>query len=168
MKKIGTLTLQRFNGTEVWEISDGSFSIFRRNGASHVNFWVTAQKLTSEPLEDTYPETEPALEILTRPEYIPDALAGHQFSIPEYSDAIENEWGEDGSFFNNFYYYEHQNLENMALEILAYSDGLYTLRFRCRTDDLNYYDGSKPQTEIEVCCDLGLENELRGHWVWSV
>ncbi len=52
----------------------------------------------------------------------------------------------DGSF----YYLEHQPARNNRMEILARDGNRLKIRVSGSTEDVNYYDGSKPENRLQL------------------
>ena len=50
----------------------------------------------------------------------------------------------------NFYYCEHEASEENRIQILSVSEHSVRARITGTTIDINFYDGSKPATQLEV------------------
>ena len=149
------MTLQRFNGEEVYAVEsatiehskdeDGLYAVtFRAEaGGAPVRTLADAESLRAEPFaEVTLHLPKPPALVLT---------LGRTFSLPEG-------WDEStGEFHTNFYYCEHEPMDNNEVVILE-RDGL---RVRARltgtTTDVNFYDGSKPDTKVVVEANFTLQ-----------
>lgn len=138
----GTLTFQRFNGTERFAIERAELFFVEREGSPWLSFDFDADRT---PLL-TLPDTE-ALHALPGGEFnvnVPgvdlDGLVGKVFSIPHGDD--------DGDWLARIYYVEHDAAKNCTIRIVERDAD----RFRIAADgyctDLNFYDGSKPDTHF--------------------
>lgn len=65
----------------------------------------------------------------------------------ELLTGIEKETGDP---IASLYYAEHQGLDNNIIDIRRVGDNLYYVTWRAETCDVNFYDGSKPVTVVEV------------------
>ena len=143
---VGLLTFQRFNGIEQFAIQQAQ--LFLLDGYDQcspcLSFDFTAD---ASPLA-TLPDTEslhasPSGEFNV---YVPNLdvenLVGQVFSIPR--GAVDGDW------YARIYYVEHDAANKCTLRVLE-RDGE---RFRVAVDgyctDLNYYDGSRPDTRLEL------------------
>ena len=64
------------------------------------------------------------------------------FDLEQPNEANE----ADGSF----YYLEHQPTRNNRMEILARDGNRLKIRVSGSTEDVNYYDGSKPENRLQL------------------
>jgi hypothetical protein len=48
------------------------------------------------------------------------------------------------------YYYEHEDLDNNVIDVLRQEQDCFQIRWTATTLDVNYYDGSKPDTRVEI------------------
>ena len=56
-----------------------------------------------------------------------------------------------------FYYFSHQALRDNKVKVLSQlSETKIRVHWTGRTQDVNYYDGSKPDARIEVECDFDI------------
>ncbi|WP_345685899.1 hypothetical protein [Novipirellula caenicola] len=49
-----------------------------------------------------------------------------------------------------FYYYEHQPLRKNSVQILDRNGDAFTVRWSGVTQDVNHYDGTKPEAGVEI------------------
>lgn len=141
---VGTLTLHRFNGDEIFHVSEATVLYFIRNGYATLHFEVTAQQ---EPVK-TLPDTESlharpsgAWQLIV-PSFDPIDFVGKTFSIPEGYDVQADE------YVTNFYYVEHDAVDNADLAVLGREGERFHIRITGTVTDVNFYDGSKPPTRI--------------------
>src|SRR5689334_19277749 len=136
---VGTMTLHRFNGEEAYAVQSATIEHYKDEDSLYS---VTFRAETGGAPVRTLPDTEslraqPFAEITLRlPK--PPALAltpGKTFSLPEGYDEAS------GEYYTNFYYCEHEPMDNNEVTILQ-RDGL-TVRARLTgmTKDVNFYDG---------------------------
>ena len=149
------MTLQRFNGEEAYAVQSATIEHSKDEDGLYA---VTFRAETGGDPVRTLPDTEslhaqPFAEItLHLPK--PPALVltpGRTFSLPKGYDEGA------GEYQTNFYYCEHEPMHNNEVAILE-RDGL---RVRARltgtTTDVNFYDGSKPDTKVLVEADFTLQ-----------
>jgi hypothetical protein len=74
----------------------------------------------------------------------PDNLAGSRFSVPNgYDESIEDQVA-------TIYYVEHQPIDNNEVEVLSRKGDVFHVRWTGTTTDVNHYDGSQPDTRVEI------------------
>ena len=71
-------------------------------------------------------------------------LVGRLFVVPSASD----EQLKDN--VATLYYYEHDDLNNNVIEVVGRDGDLFHVHWTATATDVNYYDGSKPDTEIVI------------------
>jgi len=138
--------LRRFNGVESYDVETAKCNSYQREGATEAVFVVTTSRCNAS-LSDTeelyatpnieigFKICEPLSSIFT---------AGAKYSnLPEYDEDLE-EW------MTNLYYCEHQGVDNVTVEIESADSGTVTATIQGTTTDINYYDGSKPDTTVFV------------------
>lgn len=143
---IGILSFHRFNGTEQFSISRAEVFLLREyeGNSPRLSF---AFEVDSIPLA-TLPDTEP-LCALPNGEFNVDVstldvsgLVGQVFSIPEGDS--------DGDWLARIYYVEHDAARNCTLRVLERNGGQFRVSVDGYCTDLNFYDGSKPDTHFEL------------------
>lgn len=143
---VGTLAFHRFNGTERFSVAKAELFLLKgfEGSPPRLSFDFEAD---STPLE-TLPDTE-SLRALPNGEFnieVPSldlsGLVSQVFSIP-HGDL-------DGDWLARIYYVEHDAASNCTVRVLEQDAD----RFRVSVDgyctDLNFYDGSKPDTHFEL------------------
>jgi hypothetical protein len=151
---VGTMTLQRFNGEEAYAVESATIEHYKdeEDGVYAVTFRAETGGAPIRTLPDTESlHAHPSAEVTLHLRKLP-ALAlkpGQAFTLPKGYD--------DGEYQTNFYYSEHEPMDNNEVTILQ-RDGL---RVRARltgtTTDVNFYDGSKPDTKVVVEADFTLQ-----------
>jgi hypothetical protein len=142
----GQLVLHRFNGDEIYHLRLARMQLDSVEGRNLLTFTVFAQEEAVQTCPDTAPHpTTPNCEATFLLDDFNEAeLVGRQFLLPMGYDEIL------GNYPATFYYYDHQDLNNNVIEVLHQdSDGFY-VRWTATTEDVNFYDGSKPDTRIEI------------------
>jgi hypothetical protein len=141
---IGTLSFHRFNGSEQFSIAQAKLFLLKgyEDDSPHLSFDFEA---ASTPLT-TLPDTEP-LHALPSGEFNVDVptldvsnLVGQVFSIPEGNSA--------GDWLARIYYVEHDAARNCTLRVLEWNGDQFRVSVDGYCTDLNFYDGSKPDTHF--------------------
>ena len=154
----GTLALHRFNGIERFEIKTAKMFLLGDPGNYTLWFELETTNEASVRNEDTagHPAT-PSLSVgVTLTEFSVDTLVGselHHAGIPcEASEEDEDVSGVEGqdSCEALMYYYEHQPLRDVRIAITGRSEDGFIVRGTATTPDVNFYDGSAPDTKVEI------------------
>jgi hypothetical protein len=143
---VGVLTLHRFNGEEIYNVSEAVIRYFVGEDGVCVDFQVKTDQEPVQTLPDTqelqgWPNGEWQLFM---PEFDPDDLVGRVFSIPQGYDE------QDEEYRTNFYYVEHEPIDDNQITVLGREGERFRVRLTGAVPDVNYYDGSKPPTRVEV------------------
>lgn len=141
-----TLVLHRFNGDEVYAVKSATLQVFPRDGAFDLFLYVNTKAKALKLLPDTKglnarPNAEVYIEVES-----PDAskFVGRRFSIPKsWSDEV-------GDHVSCIYYCEHSDLNNNEVQILEQKEDKFLVHWTGSTTDVNHYDGSKPDTNVEI------------------
>lgn len=148
------LTINRFNGTEVFPIASAHLFTVRDNEDLTLWFEIEAAEKGAHFNADTlvYPATPSAELGIQMAQFDSSKLVGQQFTHPGISS-------DDGdSCCALFYYYEHQPLRDNQVSILSQSRNIFKICWIARTQDVNFYDGSKPDAKIEITADFTLKS----------
>jgi hypothetical protein len=146
MTSEGRFILHRFNGDEVYRIH--SAAMLTHPIEDGVMLWFQVQAET--PALQTLPDTEvlkarPNAEVgIALPSVDLTQLAGHSFSVPS---AYDNEM-ED--YVASIYYCEHEDLNENEVVVLERRGSAFRVYWTASTTDVNYYDGSKARTRVEI------------------
>ncbi len=133
------LILKRFNGTEIFAVESTEFT----HDEEGYSFQVDCKAgLLSAPLEDSGTDRSPRLEITFPVEN------GAPMDVDDVMELTEDE--DEIGEYTNFYYYSHQPLFDVCVHILEKTESAYRVEITAKTQDVNYYDGSKPDAEITV------------------
>lgn len=143
------LQIHRFNGTEHFAIV--SAKCFAVENGEEITLWfeVEATSDGAKQCRDTADFTAS-----------PSAELGIPVSCFNINDFVGREFRHAGTSNDNvdscasiFYYYEHQPLRDNHVTVLSrISERNFRVRWIARTQDVNHYDGSKPDTRIEIEC----------------
>jgi hypothetical protein len=141
------LHIYRFNGTERFAI--GTARCFTVGTGDELTLWFEIETVSdgSQTCSDTaeYAATPSAELGILVDDFNLNTIAGREFHHAGTAD------DEEDSCTSLFYYYEHQPLrENHVTVISRIDDRTLRIRWTARTQDVCYYDGSKPDAIIEI------------------
>lgn len=143
---VGVLTLNRFNGQEQFAVSEATILQYENGG----NFVLSIEIGTDGKAIKTLPDTK---ELKARPNaefnlQVKDfdwaSLVGNCFAIPKGYDE------ETGEYRTLFYYCEHEDTDDNLIKITERDGDKFHVIITASCVDVNYYDGSKPPTKIEI------------------
>lgn len=140
------LTLKRFCGDEKYPIESAEWYIMDGDGTWDDPYTLCLEmqfEAGIELHEDT--ETlgaEPSWEI----SFPALKLAEEDLQVG-FMMEMDNDDEEEEA---NFYYCEHQPTLKNKMEILEIKDDSLLIHLTGKTEDVNYYDGSKPKNELDV------------------
>ena len=135
---LNKLILKRFCGEEYYPVQSASWSIWR-DRTFCVEMWFTEGENLHEDTE--YLEQEPGWELYFDVPSITEESLQPGFVL-EQKDIIEDE--------THFYYCEHLPTFDNRLEILDREEDRLLLKVTGTCCDVNYYDGSKGNNELEI------------------
>jgi hypothetical protein len=144
--ELGTLTLHRFNGDEVFGLSKATIRAHPEGDDVVLYLYVDTHQRPIKTLPDTeelnaWPNAEVTIRV-PRAQFA--SLVGRRFSVPKsWDDAVEDH-------VSCIYYCEHEDLNDNEIEFLESSGDAFKVRWTGITTDVNYYDGSKPDTRVVV------------------
>lgn len=144
---MGIFTLNRFNGVEKYEISEAKIYAVKKN-ENEIMVWLEVET-EQEPIQ-SLPDTvdckmNPSGEITV---YL-DHLNLENFGEQEFT--ISKGYDEDSKdLVARLYYFEHQDVNSNMLKMKYKGNGIFDIYWTGVTTDISYYDGSKPDTTIEV------------------
>ena len=142
MQPKGTLELHRFNGTEIFKISKAEIFVLTEEDGSHV---INLEIDTEEAPIQTLPDTEslrahPNAEVTAKLDSLnPDEWTGQSFHTTNSEDLD-----------CRLYYCEHEDVENVHIQVKRQVGNRFHVHWAGTATDVNFYDGSKPDTRIEV------------------
>lgn len=146
----GTLSLSRFNGTERFAIETAR--MFTVGDADDIKLWFEIETVQdgAKQNEDTkpYPAAPKAELGIALGDFSADSLVGRDFyHVGPTSD-------NEDSCDSLFHYYEHQPLQNNHVVVSKRDRDTFKVRWSATTQDVNYYDGSKPDAIVEIDADF--------------
>ncbi|MGC6588584.1 hypothetical protein ACPV3A_27025 [Paenibacillus sp. Dod16] len=153
----GTLTLIRYNGTEKHALA-GSKAYATRNQVNErpqIMLWFETET-EPEPLQ-SLPDSD---ELLNNPDaeltiYL-DTLKLDVFAPLEFT--IAQGYNENSrSLDARLYYFEHQEVNDNRGRIEYRGNSVFYVYWKGTTMDVNYYDGSKPDTRLELEGEFTME-----------
>lgn len=144
--------LHRFNGDEEYRLDTAVVRVIRSyEGGTDTGVTVWFEALAdpdaARRCEDTADAgAAPSAEVgvaMTEAEADIDRLVGRTFLMPGAAE------GED-SAMSLLYYFEHESLRDNRITVVSREGGLLRLRWTGECDDVNFYDGSKAPTRLEI------------------
>ena len=154
MQPKGTFEIHRFNGVEIFRVSDALIMVYKdEDGVYVVNFEAETKGDAIATLPDTQglngcPNAEVSVKI---PEFHPDTMAGCDFA-----PLCDNDM--DGA---RFYYVEHDILRQARITVLRQAGKRFHVRMSGMATDVNHYDGSKPDARIEIDARFEFKDYLK-------
>lgn len=151
---MGTFTLYRFNGIEQFTITEAKVYAVE-NDDKNIMLWLEMET-DEQPLRSVADTAgcgmNPSGEVTVYLDQLKLGTFGEQsFTIPSGYDE------ETRSLIAGLYYFEHQEVNNNTLRLSYKGDGVFSAHWTGTTTDISYYDGSKPDTRIEVTGDFFFE-----------
>jgi hypothetical protein len=143
---IGTFILRRFIGDEIYQLQSATINIAAVDDGVEVTFTARAAPGALQALPDTaqFPATPHVEARAFLSWWDAHMLVGQRFLIPTGYDDQRDE------HVATIYYYEYEDLDNTMIEVLAQADVGVRVSWRATTQDVNYYDGSKPTAEVII------------------
>jgi len=147
VKHPGTLTLKRFNGEEKYAISSAEVWHYTYDDYTVLNFLFETSSPALKTAEDTAElKAEPNGEFMVvLNQFDWDTLPGSEFDVPNaYDERIHDHP-------TRFYYCAHEDVMDCKINVIKRGDdGTFKVLITGRCVDVNFYDGSKPETEIVI------------------
>ena len=142
----GRFILHRFNGDEIFRLQSAVMSAYESDGGATIWFEVESDPVALQRCEDTvkyahWPNAEVGIEVA---ELNADQLVGREFELPG------TKFDDEDSCMALLYYYEHEPLRENKIAILSRLDDRFWIRWTAVTQDINFYDGSKPPARVEI------------------
>jgi hypothetical protein len=138
--------LHRFNGDEVYRFEKAVMWAYVKEPGVTLWFEVSADRDAIRRCEDTAemgmsPNAEVGIDL---PDLDADQLIGREFVIPGTKSDDED------SCMSLLYYCEHEALRDNRIKVVSRNGDRFWLRWTAVVRDVNYYDGSKPPTQVEI------------------
>lgn len=142
----GRMILHRFNGDEVYRLKSAVMHAYSTEEGVTLWFEARTDREGATRCADTAEmRRDPKAEVgIDLPELKIAELVGRTFSIP----GTKND--DEDSCMSLLYYCDHQPLRANQITVVARKGDHFRLRWKAVTEDVNHYDGSKPQTVVEI------------------
>lgn len=142
----GRFILHRFNGDEAYRFEIAVMWAYDDDPGVTLWFEVSADPDALQRCDDTVGSgASPKVEVgITLPELDADQLMGREFVIPGVNSDDED------SCMSLLYYWEHEPLRENRISVVSREGDRFWLKWTAVTKDINYYDGSKPDTQVEI------------------
>ena len=143
---LGSLVLRRFAGAEEYRLETATIRASRDSDAIELQFEAETAKGPIRSLPDTAEcNRRPRAEITVKaPALDPNHLVGQRFSVPDAYDE------DNDDRIATIYYFEHADLNHNEIAIRDRDGDLFRLRWTAMTRDVVHYDGSQPDTIVEI------------------
>jgi hypothetical protein len=155
----GTLKVNRFNGIESWQLTEGSFSISKLPDCSLLNIWVKSNgNRLLPPIEEGY-NAEPVLELqtcLNTDDLINIYNKGIEISSSQIKSSDERE-------FVKLYYYGDIEIFSCQIKIIHQSENIYQILASCVAEDV-IHTAYKPKCELNIDCQVIQSRKKTGYW----
>ena len=144
-ESLGTLTLERFDGREVFTISSATIFLGPAEEGVHLSFDIeTGIVLETLPDAEGYGREPNAEFNLNVAQHSWTEFVGQRFEI---AGGIDPETGDQAT---RLYYFEHEPTFDTVIHVLEQSAERYLVNIEGTCEDLNHYDGSKPRTRFRI------------------
>ena len=143
---IGRFTFHRFNGVEEYSLISATMLAVHEEDGICLWFEAKTDGVRLQSLADTAElHARPNAEVgVALQELDPNKLVGKRFTVPSgYDEKIEDH-------FATIYYVEHAGLNENEIEVTAQEGNVFHVHWKGTTTDVNFYDGSKPKTRVEI------------------
>lgn len=145
------LYMMRFCGMEEYALKSAVWYIIKGDGTDYDpdSFCLDMKFEQGRVLHDDthneelpFMDAEPFWELVFRSPEMPTIVpqVGLCLELPNEKHEVEG----------NLYYWEHQPTMDNKLEILAAEGDRFLIRLTGITEDVNYYDGSKPKSTLQI------------------
>jgi hypothetical protein len=142
----GTFVLHRFNGDEIYAVKSATLEAFEEDDAIDLFLYVNTKDMSLQTLPDSAELNQrPNAEVyITLKTLVVSKLVGRRFSVP-------TSWCEEKEdHVSCIYYYEHKDLRKKVVRFLEQQGSKFLIHWTGTTPHVNYYDGSKPETKVEI------------------
>jgi len=142
----GQFVLHRFNGDEVYCFKSAIMWAYPTESGVTLWFEVESDANNAKRCDDTADlKMSPTASVgIDLPELDAGVLVGREFSIPGTVTDDED------SAMSLLYYCEHEPLRQNRIAVISRIGDRFWLKWTAVTNDVNYYDGSKPPTQVEI------------------
>ena len=145
---LGSVVLHRFNGSEVYNVASAIMLPVESENGDLIDLWfeVETEREAVQTVSDTaklkmHPSVEAAV---TLSDLDSERLVGRVFTVPVgYDEESERQLAK-------LYYFDHEDLDENEIHVLERDGQVFHVRWTGTAEDVNYYDGSKPRTRVEI------------------
>jgi hypothetical protein len=135
----GSMTFFRGEDQEVYRLESAILSATHRQEGFELIFYVRAEQGTVGPRVQPNAEVSVFLK-----QFNPATLAGCRFEVPtSYDEELEDH-------VSCIYYHEHQDFDEIVVEVLAQRGTQFHIRWSGVTNDVDRYDGSAPENRVVI------------------
>lgn len=152
---LNTITFYRSSGNTICPVQWAAFSAQRRKRKFELLFFVRG-----EPMENT---TRINAEVsLFVDDFDLETLVGQHYEVPcAYDEKLDD-------YVAHIYYHDHQDFNNIVLEILARDNNSFNVRWTGTTRDVDCYDGSQPETSVVIEAWFAYEKSRKATYNYPV
>ena len=143
MAVLGTVELRRFNGVESYEVEEAEISV-ALEGEMLLSLSAPTAIKTLEDTIDLGAQPQASISIFSTNDWDSELTAGCKFNVPmAYDEKRERHVVE-------FSYVSFEDLNDNTIEVLERKNDRIRFLWQGRTQDMNYYDGSKPDAKFNA------------------
>lgn len=144
-ESLGTLTLERYDGREVFTVSSATIYLGPAEEGFHLSFDIeTGTVLETLPDAEGYGGVPNAEFSINVAQHSWTNFVGQRFEIP---GGIDPETGDQAT---RLYYFEHEPTFDNVIHVLKQRGERYLVRIEGTCEDINWYAGGKPRTQIRI------------------
>ncbi len=149
MEKIGILELHRFNGIESHEIQTAEIKVSMVHADEEFMLLSISAPKPIKTLEDTAElggQPEASISLFSKNGWNSDLVTGTRFEVPVVHDVRRNR------DLVEFSYVSFEDLFDNEIQILEREEERVRLSWKGATQDMCFYDGSKPDAIFKLEC----------------
>lgn len=140
---VGTLTLNRFEGQEIFNIAEAIIYRLPDDDSVDLNFDINCDSAQKVLPGNEASGIRPSAEFnATTASHTWDEFVGKRYEIPE-GDTEED-------LVASLYYHEHEPVDGITIEVKEKDGDRFRVVIKGNTCDPRYYDDSKPRTELVI------------------
>jgi len=144
---MGTLTLRRFNGIEQYQLMESHAHVIRKDDGT-IMMWFEVET-TPHALMTVADTAEHGMNPNAEVTLYLDKLVLREFGTRSFE--LSQGYNEENRALDAMlYYFEHQEVNDNHIRVEYKGNGRFDLRWTGTTMDISYYDGSKPNTLLEI------------------
>ena len=140
----GQLLAKRFSGPEVFKITKAHWNLYTDGERKNLTLLIECEEGIKLSKQIEYCSESCHWELNLVEDEIEDAnlREGFEASIPEGYDESRDGW------ITNFYFCEHDGTDQNRIRVEDRKEDRILVTITGQKTDLNYYDGSKPETKL--------------------